>query len=206
MAQKHLMIPVVSSEEELEKASAPQDIKEIIDAVNNRIYYYGSITQDKSVRLIKLLQEKSEEMQVAQIKLSLEECPPLYLHINSYGGEVHASFGIADNILSCKAPVYTIIEGVAASGSTIVSIVGKKRYIRKHSHMLIHQLAGGHAGQWENLKDDYKNSAMMMNQIYEIYEKFSNIKLSKIKTMLKHDLYLTAEKCLEYGLVDEIIG
>lgn len=195
----------VLTSDEVHNAEPPEDIKEIIDAVNNRIYYYGNITQDKSVRLIKLLRQKDDEMQIAQIKLSLDECPPIFLHINSYGGEAHASFGIADNIIACKAPIYTIVEGIAASGATIMSIVGKKRFIRKHAHMLIHQLAGKHWGQWESLKDDYKNSEMMMNQIYEIYEKYSILKKAKIKTILKHDLYFSAEECKKFGLVDEII-
>ncbi len=204
MTKKHFMIPVFSEDND-EKAFNEQDVKEVIDAVNNRIYYYGDISQEKSVRLIKLLQAKSEEMQIAQIKLSLEECPPIYLHINSYGGEVHASFGIVDNILACKAPVYTIVEGVAASGGTLMAMVGIKRYIRKHSHMLIHQLTGGHWGQWENIKDDYKNKELMMNQIYDFYEKYSKLKKTKIKSILKHDLYFSAEQCLEFGLVDFII-
>lgn len=202
---KKQFLQVLTSEEVQTNAAAPEDIKEIIDAVNNRIYYYGDITQDKSVRLIKLLRQKDDEMQIAQIKLSLEECPPIFLHINSYGGEAHASFGIADNIVACKSPIYTIIEGVAASGATIISIVGKKRYIRKHSHVLIHQLADKHWGNWESLKDDYKNSEMMMNQIYAFYEKYSTLKKTKIRTILKHDLFFSAEQCKKYGLVDEII-
>lgn len=158
MKKRYYLDLEAEDEEATTKNELPSgDLKDVVDVVGNKIYYYGSISQEKSVRVVKLLQEKSEEMQIVQIKLSLEECPPLYLHINSYGGEVHASFGIADNILACKAPVYTIVEGVAASGGTIMSMVGIKRYIRKHSHMLIHQLAGGHWGQWENLKDDYKN-------------------------------------------------
>ena len=198
--------PLFTSEEvPMDAAMAPEDIKEIIDAVNNRIYYYGDITQDKSVRLIKLIRQKADEMQIAQIKLSLEECPPIYLHINSYGGEVHASFAIADNIIASKVPIYTIVEGVAASGGTIMSMVGKKRYIRKNAHMLIHQLAGEHWGQWENLKDDYKNSELMMNQIYALYEEYSTLKKSKIRSILKHDLYFTSKQCKEFGLVDEVI-
>lgn len=202
---KRQFLPLLTSEEVQTDVAAPEDIKEIIDAVNNRIYYYGDITQDKSVRLIKLLQQKADEMQIAQIKLSLEECPPIYLHINSYGGEVHASFGIADTITASKVPIYTIVEGVAASGGTIMSIVGEKRYIRKNAHMLIHQLAGKHWGKWENLKDDYKNSEMMMDQIYALYEKYTTLKKAKIKTILKRDLFFSAEECKKVGLVDEII-
>lgn len=199
--------PVFTSEEpqDAAPAPAPEDIKEIIDAVNNRIYYYGDVTQDKSVRLIKLIRQKADEMQIAQIKLSLEECPPIYLHINSYGGEAHAAFCIADNIVASKVPIYTIIEGVAASAGTVISIVGKKRYIRKNAIMLIHQLTGGSWGQWEHLKDSHKNHELLMNQIYVLYEKYSTLKKSKIKSILKHDLYFTPDKCREFGLVDEII-
>lgn len=199
-------IPILTSDNETGKSIMSTPEKETIDESSNRIYFYGNISQPKSLRFIHLLHKKAEEMQIAQLKLSLDECPPIHVHINSYGGEVHASFAIADNILDCKVPVYTIVEGVAASGGTIISMAGKKRYIRKHAHMLIHQLAGKHWGQWENLKDDYKNSAAMMELIYEYYGKYSSLKKTKIKSILKHDLYFTAKQYEEFGLVDEIIG
>jgi ATP-dependent protease ClpP protease subunit len=71
--------------------------------------------------------------------------------------------------------------------------------------MLIHQLAGKQWGKWEGLKDSYKNSAAQMELIYNYYEKYSKLKKSKIKTILKHDLYFNAEQCRDYGLVDFII-
>jgi ATP-dependent protease ClpP protease subunit len=44
-----------------------------------------------------------------------------------------------------------------------------------------------------------------MNLLKGIYFKNTNFKESELEELLKHDLYLSANDALKYGLVDEII-
>ena len=44
----------------------------------------------------------------------------------------------------------------------------QKRYIRKNACMLIHQLSGHMWGKFEEMKDDMKNSEMLMEKIKNI--------------------------------------
>ena len=60
-------------------------------------------------------------------------------------------------------------------------------------------------GKYSEMKDDMENSKMLMKKIKDIYRKYTKIPESKLDDILKHDLWWDAEKCLEYGLVDEII-
>jgi ATP-dependent protease ClpP protease subunit len=44
-----------------------------------------------------------------------------------------------------------------------------------------------------------------MTSIKDIYKTYTKMPMKKLDEILKHDLWLTAKECLEYGMVDEII-
>ena len=43
-----------------------------------------------------------------------------------------------------------------------------------------------------------------MEKIKDIYIEHAEIPKKELSELLKHDLWLNADKCLKYGLVDEI--
>ena len=129
---------------------------------------------------------------------------PIYLHIYSNGGYIHAAFAAIDVINSSKVPVYSIIEGATASAGTLISIVCKKRYIRPTAYMLIHQLSSEIWGKMDAIIDEYKNLTQLMSKIKSIYKKYSLLTDEKLENILKHDLWLDAKTSIKYGLVDEL--
>ena len=129
---------------------------------------------------------------------------PIYLHINSYGGSVFDALSIIDTIQNCNVPVYSIIEGCAASAATLISVVCNKRYITKNSYMLIHELRSGIWGKYSEIEEEYENLTSLMDTLFSIYEENTNIKNQKtLKNLLKKDSWWNAEICLKKGLVDE---
>ena len=123
----------------------------------------------------------------------------------SSGGMIMPTLSALDTILYCKAPVNTIVDGCCASAATLLSIVGKRRYIKRNSLMLIHQLTAATWGKYADIKEDVKNFDLWMKVVKNIYSKYTKIPTKKLNEMLKHDLWWTAETCLKYGLVDEIL-
>ena len=71
--------------------------------------------------------------------------------------------------------------------------------------MLIHQLSGGVQGKYFEMKDENDNIELLMNMILDIYINTTKLDKNKLMELLHHDLWLNAETCLKYGLVDEII-
>ena len=169
---------------------------------NNHIYFYSDITRKTIYELTTLLREAEEENVLTAFKMGIDPIP-IYLHIFSYGGCLTASFHGVDSIENCSVPVYSIVEGGSASGGTILSIACKKRFITKNSYMLIHQLSAGCWGKMEELEDDYKNNKQSMEQLKKFYKDRTKLKTKQLNELLKHDLWLDAEKCIEYGLADE---
>lgn len=169
----------------------------------NHIYFYSEIDRNTISKLNILLREAEEYCVITSLKLRID-LVPIYLHIYSSGGYIHAAFSTIDVINSSKVPVYSIIEGATASAGTLISIVCKKRYIRPTAYMLIHQLTSEIWGKMDAIIDEYKNLSQLMKRITDIYSEYSLLTPTKLDKLLKHDLWLDAKKSIKYGLVDEI--
>jgi ATP-dependent protease ClpP protease subunit len=130
---------------------------------------------------------------------------PINLHIQSNGGSLFHSIYIVDLIQNLETPVYTYIDGFAASAATLISVSGKKRYMSKNSLMLIHQLSGGVNGKFFEIKDESENLDGLMNFIIKTYLENSKMEEDNLREILKRDIWLNASYCLKNGLVDGIL-
>ena len=177
-----------------------------IYSVDNHIYFYSSVNKENVYRLNDLIIKINNDMKkIIRCNSSMVkmEPKPIYLHINSFGGGVFAAFAAIDFIQNSEIPIHTIIEGASASAATIMSVVGKKRYMTKHASMLIHQLSSWTGGKMNEIEDEYKNLEEMMENISKIYINNTKLKKKELKEFLKHDRWWDIQKCKRYGLVDE---
>jgi ATP-dependent Clp endopeptidase proteolytic subunit ClpP len=172
-----------------------------IERKGNHIYFYSEVSRDSIFTLNMLINEVEEENLIGSITYGIDPIP-IYLHINSYGGSVHAALSCIDTIKACKVPVYTICEGAIASAGTLISVVGTKRFMRPSAYLLIHQLSSGFWGKMNEIEDEYINLKALMKKIRSIYKEHCNIPKKELKEILKHDLWWDYEKCVEMGLVD----
>jgi len=169
----------------------------------NHIYFYCEIDRESIYDLSVLIKESEEENILTSLKLNISDIP-IYLHINSLGGSVFAAFNAIDIIKACKVPIYSIIEGSTASAGTLISVICEKKFIRPNAFMLIHELSSECWGKMSAIEDEFKNLQELMVKIKEIYKDNSSIPKKELNDLLKHDLWLNSEKCLKYGLVDEL--
>jgi len=181
------------------------DDNNVVTSANNTIYFYSEVTRPKNLTLNRKLVNIANSLANRSTNLGISEIPPIRLHINSYGGSVFAGLSTVDYILNSPVPVHSIVDGCAASAGTLMSVVAEKRYMHKHSFMLIHQLSSGMWGNYESLKDEMENCDTLMETIRSIYIEHTKIPKKTLNQILKKDLWFDAEKCLKYGLVDEII-
>jgi len=185
------------------KAHASTD-NNVVDFAHNRIYFYSGVTRPKVLQLNKGLFNLNVNMISKTTPLEYDP-PPIKLHINSYGGSVFAGLAAVDYIKNSRVPVHSVIDGCAASAATLMSCVAERRYMHKNACMLVHQLSGMMWGKFQEMEDDFENSKMLMEKIKSIYNEHTRIPKREMDKILKHDLWWEAEKCLEFGLVDELI-
>jgi len=176
-----------------------------ITVVDNHIYLYQGITPKSIMEMGVAIRSVGQQIINLMTDLSLPSIPPIHLHINSGGGCVFSGLAGASHVLESEVPVYTYVEGSAASAATLISCSGAKRFVTEHSFMLIHQVSTGVWGTYANLSDEKESMDSLMEMIESIYLKHTNIEKDYLKELLKRDLYLNPEKCLELGLVDEIV-
>jgi ATP-dependent protease ClpP protease subunit len=185
------------------KAHATTD-NNVVEFSHNRIYFYSAVTRPKILKVNRGIHNLNVAFLGKTVPLEYEP-PPIKLHINSYGGSVFAGLSAVDYIKSSKVPVHSIIDGCAASAATLMSVVAERRYMHRNACMLVHQLSGLLWGKFQDMQDDMQNSEMLMKKIKDIYKQHTKIPKRELDNILKHDLWWEAEKCLEYGLVDELI-
>ena len=176
-----------------------------ISVHENKIYYYAGVNRDSASELNKKIGELESKSLTLGNTLDLEQPPTIKIYINSGGGSVVSGISSMDTILRAKVPVHTYVDWFAASAATFMSVVGNYRFMSRNSYMLIHQLSTQFWGTYSNFEDEKKNLDLMMITIKNVYKKYTKVPLKELNTILKHDLLWDAEKCLEYGLIDEII-
>ena len=175
-----------------------------VQNTNNNIYFYGAVSESSTLQLKTKLEELDTHLQTIAIHYKIE-APPIHLHIQSYGGSLLHTFYIMDVIKLLKTPVYTYIDGFAASAATLMSVCGKRRFMTESSVMLVHQLSSGASGKFEEIKNEYSNLVEFMEIIKKTYLNYGNISSENLNELLKQDLWLNSAKSLEYGFIDEII-
>ena len=177
----------------------------IVEVQFNRIYYYGEIQRDGICQLCRELKQLESKMIKLKYDYQLNKCPNIYIYIQSEGGDAFVGLNAMDTIRSCKVPVVTVVDGYCASAATFLLLAGKERHMRSHAGILIHQLRTEFWGKFVELKDEMKNSEKMMEIFKKIYIENSKIPTKTLNNLLEKELCLTADECLEYGLVDKIL-
>jgi len=194
---------ITNDDDDDDDTNTGSDNSRKITRENNHIYFYAEVDRPNIFELIELIRKCEIDNIVTAHKNCLEEIP-IFLHISSYGGILFDAFTAIDVIQSCKVPIHTIIDGPTASAGTLISVVGKKRYMRPNSYMLIHQLSSISWGKMSELEDEHENNTMLMKRIKDIYTEHASIPKKQLSEILKHDLWWDLNKCMDYGLIDEV--
>ena len=183
------------------ESQTPQGIR----VLNNKILFYADIDEGSVLELNRILLETDIKLQSVGLAFDGTYEPVIHLHINTYGGSIFAAFSTVDTIRRMKSKVYTYIDGSVASAGTLISAIGNKRYMGQHAHLLIHQLSSGVYGKFSEMEDEIFNCTNLMKLLKDFYKKNTKLPMKKLDELMKRDIWLNAEECLQYGIVDEIV-
>jgi len=151
--------------------------------------------------------ELSEKI-VRQLLLmeSLSATKPIYIYIDSPGGDADAGFAIFDMIRFIKAPVYTIGMGLVASAASIILLAASKerRFGMPNSHYLIHQPLSGIKGVATEIEIHAKELEKMRVKINKLIAEETGTDEKKVAKDTDRDCWLNAKESVEYGLISKI--
>ena len=170
---------------------------------------YSRLLNERIIFLGEQVDEHTANIVVAQL-LHLAYTDPkkdIKLYINSPGGSVYDGMAIYDTMQYVTPDVQTIGIGLQASmGAFLLSSGAKgKRFLLPHSKVMIHQPSSGTRGKVTDMEIDLREGIAVKEMLAELLAKNTGQKLSKIKSDMERDYWMTPEEAKKYGLVDEII-
>jgi len=134
---------------------------------------------------------------------------PILFIINSPGGAVDSGFAIFDQIKLLKAPVYTLVTGLAASMGSLLALVAEKgkRLATPNSRIMIHQplIGGVIKGQATDLDIQAKEMLKTRALIVKIYSEATGQDEKIIAKAIDRDNWMSPEEGMKFGLVDKIV-
>ena len=161
-----------------------------------------------------ILENGIDDDLAAVIKMQLlyldgkETCDEINMYISSGGGSVYAGNGIIDVMRHIKTPVNTICTGIAMSmGNQILAAGTGKRKAMANSRIMIHSIAGGSQGKFQDMEIDYQESKYLQEKLMSQMAEYTKGKTSyeEICKLTDRDKFLSPEEAMKIGLIDEII-
>lgn len=166
----------------------------LVRQCRNRVYFHAEVTQETILDLVTKLEE-------ACVHCLTNGCERIFLFIHSGGGDAYAGLSGMDHIKSSRVPIVCVADGFVASAATFLLMGGRERQAMAHSSVLIHQVSTGFWGKYAELEDEYKNSEQLMTTLLHLYSTHTNLSQKKLDRILKKELTMTAQQCLDCGLV-----
>lgn len=171
------------------------------------VYFHCEVAEVTVLELNMKLKKLALELNHKYLDLGIKGRPEIRIWIRSDGGDLHSGLSAMDCIraLSKRVKIRTIADGVCSSAATFILLGGRTRHMTENSYVLIHQLnMDGTWGKFEDFKDQMENLSQFMERFKDIYTRETKIPERDLKKLLKRDVYMDADKCLEWGVVDSI--
>jgi ATP-dependent Clp protease protease subunit len=186
-------------------------IPTVIEQINRgeRAYdIYSRLLKDRIIMLGSAIDDNVANSIVSQL-LFLESQDPekdIHIYINSPGGSITAGMAIYDTMQFIKPQVSTICIGMVASMGAFLLAAGEKgkRYALPNSEVMIHQPLGGAQGQATEIEIAAKRILFLREKLNQILADRTGQPLEVLQRDTDRDNFMTAEKALEYGLIDKI--
>lgn len=171
------------------------------------VYLYGDIVDEIPKNWWTGEEEEGDFITPKNVRELFEdiETNEVELHLNSYGGSVFASVSIFNYLRTLNKSITVIIDGLAASGASLIAMSGKKLVMPKNTTMMIHRASSYAWGNCNNLRTVADTLEKLDNAtVFETYRAKFKGSDEKLKELINKETWLSAEDCFNAGLCDEV--
>lgn len=159
----------------------------------------GFIDRDLALRFMLVIKDMEGE----------SKDDPIWVIIDSSGGEVQAGWEIIDSMSLCAAPVHTVCYGEASSIAAVVFASGAKghRHMLRHARLMIHQ-------PWTNVGMGVRQTDLIgktedltdtRDEIEGALAQASGLPLAEVHRMCETDYRMGADEAVRLGFADVIL-
>ena len=143
--------------------------------------------------------------QVAKAVAKAGDVTTINVYINSPGGDVYISFAIYTLLARHAAKVVVYIDGIAASGASIVAMAGDTRKIAANALIMIHEPMIFMGGTASDLRKMASAMDKMKDSAIEIYAARTGVDEATIAQWVADETWFNAKEAIEEGFADEIV-
>jgi len=187
---------------ELDAWSAERNVQKKLasDEENNLYRFDGDVSKASVNRCMAKLTEWSR----------LDSECDMEIVFSSPGGGIVSGFELFDFIQDLRGAGHKITTGslgYAASMAGILLQAGDVRWIGHQAWMMIHRAAFGAIGKTFEVEDEVKLVKRIEYRILDVFVSRSKLTRAKIqRNWNRKDWWISADECVEMGLVDELRG
>ena len=129
------------------------------------------------------------------------------VYVNSPGGVADDGFALYDLFRFLRAPVYTIVTGMAASAATILLLGAAKgrRLITPQARVMLHQPSTMIRGTEADIAVSAKELIRLRKKANDLYARETGRSVDQIEKELARDHWLSAEEAVAYQIVDRVV-
>ncbi len=171
---------------------------------------YSRLLKERVIFLVGQVEDYMANLVVAQLLFLEAENPDkdIHLYINSPGGSVTAGMAIYDTMQFIKPNVSTMCIGQACSMGAFLLTAGEKgkRFCLPNSRVMIHQPSGGAQGQASDIHIQAREILSIRERLNELMAYHTGQSVEKIALDTERDNFMSAQKSVEYGLVDSVVN
>lgn len=136
--------------------------------------------------------------------MSIPSAKPMDLHINSPGGSFFDAITMHSLLRQRKGEIAVKIDGLAASGASIISQAGTSIDMAEGSWLMIHRVQGVAMGTADDFRKAAADMEQMDGQIIAIYSKRWSGDEEALKAAVDAETWFTGEEAIAAGLADSI--
>lgn len=134
---------------------------------------------------------------------------PIYIHINSPGGDINAGLILYDIIQDYADRIYLVCTGRACSMAAVLLACGMAghRFMLQNSEAMVHEplISNQISGNCSSIKATSMRLVNIKEKLNKILAKHTGKSLQEIDEATSFDNYLNAQEAVKLGLVDKIV-
>lgn len=133
-----------------------------------------------------------------------DDTQEIRLHINSPGGEVFEAIAILNQLRNHQARVVTVVDGLAASGASVVAMAGDELVMSPNTELMIHDAWGICIGNAEDMRELGTRLDKISNNIADVYARKAGGDVEDWRAAMLAETWYSADEAVEAGLADRV--
>lgn len=178
------------------------------EADKTLVYLYGDVVDEKPVDWWTGEEIDKEYILAEEVRNTVDaiESDVVELHINSYGGSLFASVAIFNFLRASGKKIDVVIDGVAASGASLIAMCGRSLKMPKNTMLMIHRASTFGYGNCEDLRKAADMLEKLDNTVLiETYADKCKCSRDELMEKISNETWISAAEAYDLGLCDELI-